>query len=417
MTLGLPDHLIEPTMSRALARAANALGQVCLLGAIVGVIAISSVTPNGRLWITLLALVPMAILLAVATRYRTTPLIIAYLLVGAACTYIYTVTLLSDPDQYPATDMFVIALPVVAFVMVGVASPVSIVGVVWSTVALVLGEGAVLLAGVSAGVPYRLDLFAPAVWLLIVVVLVAAVVNRGRQRAAQPLIHQASRRDAAIMMRRDYESRATALVHDTALSHLVAISAATPGPLDPRLRTMISRDLERLIGQDWLIIHESAVDAEASSASWQSTPLADVVRQMQSEGLTVAVTGERTALARLAPARAEALALATRQCLVNVLRHAGVAEAEVSVTAGENEVTVMVTDAGDGFDPAHGTDSRLGLRHSVRGRIEGVGGVVHIWSSPGAGTTILLSVPFGSGAAFSSPSSQADVSDRAEDPA
>jgi len=36
---------------------------------------------------------------------------------------------------------------------------------------------------------------------------------------------------------------------------------------------------------------------------------------------------------------------------------------------------------------------RLGLRRSVRDRIESIGGTVQVWSTPGRGTSIVLSVP------------------------
>ena len=38
---------------------------------------------------------------------------------------------------------------------------------------------------------------------------------------------------------------------------------------------------------------------------------------------------------------------------------------------------------------------RLGLRQSVRKRIERLGGSVVIWSRPGAGTSVLLTLPAG----------------------
>jgi signal transduction histidine kinase len=52
-------------------------------------------------------------------------------------------------------------------------------------------------------------------------------------------------------------------------------------------------------------------------------------------------------------------------------------------------------DSGAGFDLGSVPDDRIGLRTSIRGRIEQEGGTVRIWSQPGVGTTVVLSVPEG----------------------
>ena len=52
----------------------------------------------------------------------------------------------------------------------------------------------------------------------------------------------------------------------------------------------------------------------------------------------------------------------------------------------------MVVDGGRGFDPATVPADRLGLRQSVVGRVERVGGSARVWSGA-TGTTVLLSVP------------------------
>ncbi len=53
----------------------------------------------------------------------------------------------------------------------------------------------------------------------------------------------------------------------------------------------------------------------------------------------------------------------------------------------------MVIDAGRGFSEEHVGVDRLGLRQSVRRRIESVGGGVQLWSTPGRGTSIMLRLP------------------------
>ncbi|KQX05652.1 MULTISPECIES: sensor histidine kinase [unclassified Leifsonia] len=390
VTLGLPNHLIAPTMSRVIARAAHWFGLVCLAGALTAIVSLSLAHPHDGLWPTILAIIPMAILLITLTRHHTVLATVGYLVVGSACTYLYAVTILSDSLLFPTTDLFIVALPVMALVMVGGAGASALVGLVWSTLGLILGESAVLLAAATTGVEYRIDPFAPATYLLIAIVLLATTFDSGRAKSAQQFIHQASRRDSALTARRELGSRATALLHDTALSHLVAVASAQPGPIDPRLRSMIAQDLERIIGQDWLLSRDAIT---TGSADWLATPLAAAISAARAQGLSIDVSGDRSVVHRLDADRAEALGLAVTQCLINVLRHSGVTDADVSVSADDEEVVVAVTDAGIGFVPSETGALRIGLRHSVLARVEAAGGSVRVWSTPGSGTSVVIALP------------------------
>ncbi|PPI26352.1 sensor histidine kinase, partial [Rathayibacter sp. AY1B5] len=89
----------------------------------------------------------------------------------------------------------------------------------------------------------------------------------------------------------------------------------------------------------------------------------------------------------------DAVARATGECLENVRRHSGAAVAHVSVAEEAGSLRVVVTDEGRGFDPAAVPPGRLGLAESVVGRVEAVGGTVRVFSAPGSGATVLLSVP------------------------
>jgi signal transduction histidine kinase len=107
----------------------------------------------------------------------------------------------------------------------------------------------------------------------------------------------------------------------------------------------------------------------------------------------VEVTGDPAAVGRLDAKRAAALGLAAKQCLINVLKHAGVDHAEVVVFGAETDVSVMILDSGKGFVVDETGADRLGIRESVRRRLEAVGGEALLWSSPGRGTSVLLRVP------------------------
>jgi signal transduction histidine kinase len=56
-------------------------------------------------------------------------------------------------------------------------------------------------------------------------------------------------------------------------------------------------------------------------------------------------------------------------------------------------VSVFVRDRGKGFDPDTVADDRRGLRDSVRGRLERLGGTAVVRSQVGEGTEVELVLP------------------------
>ncbi len=89
---------------------------------------------------------------------------------------------------------------------------------------------------------------------------------------------------------------------------------------------------------------------------------------------------------------------AVRELLFNVVKHAGVKEARVTIGPEEGDrVSVTVCDHGAGFDPAalrvrRGTSSGVGL-FSLQERLEALGGSMRIESRPGAGSSFTIQVP------------------------
>ncbi|MGF1661176.1 MAG: sensor histidine kinase [Kineosporiaceae bacterium] len=91
------------------------------------------------------------------------------------------------------------------------------------------------------------------------------------------------------------------------------------------------------------------------------------------------------------PAAVDALRQAVGEALTNVGKHAGVRRVTVRATTTSGAVQVRVADLGRGFD-ADGT-AGYGLRQSIQGRMSEVGGGADIWSVPGRGTVVTLTVP------------------------
>jgi signal transduction histidine kinase len=240
--------------------------------------------------------------------------------------------------------------------------------------------------------PFHLEVISVVVVVGLVVVEGTDAVTRIRRLAVRPELDRAVLDDELSVLRFRTELRAAALMHDTVLGDLAAIASRSDGALPRRLRTEIQRDLEMLLSQDWLTEPITVVD-DQSRPDWKRSALMAAVREARELSLAVELTGDPGAISRLTSEQDVAVGLAAKQCLVNVLRHAKVERAEVVVIGSDSDVSIMVIDSGRGFsEELVGTD-RLGLRQSVRRRIESVGGDVRLWSTPGRGTSILIRVP------------------------
>ena len=90
---------------------------------------------------------------------------------------------------------------------------------------------------------------------------------------------------------------------------------------------------------------------------------------------------------------------ATRELVVNALKHANASEVTITTRSDGSLIRVCVRDNGTGIDPSKteprgaGQEGGFGL-FSIRERVEGLGGHLHIQSSPGKGTTITIAAPF-----------------------
>jgi signal transduction histidine kinase len=86
---------------------------------------------------------------------------------------------------------------------------------------------------------------------------------------------------------------------------------------------------------------------------------------------------------------------AVRELLMNVIKHSRAKSASVVVVLHPRAVQIRVRDEGVGFDPDTATTtsaSGFGL-FSIRERMDYLGGGMQIISSPGEGTTVILTAP------------------------
>ena len=392
MSLGLPIHLVPHHIRRASSKGAHMVALVCILVGIFGVAALQVQLPDRLLWPALIAFGVMLVALWLVDGHRTPFYSAAYLVVGAACVYWVSIVAMSEFPGRPVSDNFIVSMAKVALVMVGGAGLRTSVAVLWSFGGLAAAGLATWIAARQTDSFFTLDGTPIAAFLLLTVIQLGLSMNVFRSRNAQPSLHRAARDEQLSAMRYRIELKAAAVMHDTVLNHLAAIANAPDGPLNTKLRDQIDRDLEVLVGEEWLLDADGAADQE-THVEWRNSRLFHVVEESRQLGLEVDVSGDVSAISRLGAERAIAVALATKQCLVNVSRHAGTDRAEVVVYGSDREVSVMVIDTGKGFSEDETSADRLGLRHSVRRRIETVGGTVQVWSTPGKGTSVMIRVP------------------------
>ena len=403
MSLGLPGHLARDSLSRALAHGGHCAAWVCLgIGVAIGVIgATLGGDPAGLTGAALCTV--LAMILVLVARYPTVTLTLVYLVAGTGAVLALTVLVMNPVYLFGSTNNIILALPRIALILVGGAGAGSVLAITWATLGYGLGEAATFLGAALAGGVWTPNAAAATAFGMVVVVRAFDGISRRSDSRRETGLHRASQQTRELAIRHDYELRATARLHDTALSHLVAIAAAGSGPVDERLRIGIREDLGLIVGRDWAVDHAPAAAddgtpwsaAGAASAPGEGPSLENSFAAAANAGLDVRMTGDLAVLGLLGARRAEALDDAVAQCLINVARHAGVQQAELAVGFAGGEVTVAVMDSGIGFDESDVPEDRIGLRTSIRARIEQEGGAVRLWSTRDIGTTIVLTVPEG----------------------
>ena len=98
---------------------------------------------------------------------------------------------------------------------------------------------------------------------------------------------------------------------------------------------------------------------------------------------------------RLSPRAEVQIIRVIQEALTNVRKHAAATSATVRVTTDDGFVTFAIEDDGRGFDLARrllDRDSGFGL-HTMRERIESIGGTLTVHSAPGRGTALTARVP------------------------
>jgi signal transduction histidine kinase len=204
--------------------------------------------------------------------------------------------------------------------------------------------------------------------------------------------HRAERQASETEAQRRQGAR---LLHDTVLATLTLLAHSGLGVTASALQQQASDDARLLrqlrLGASPVPQSSGVYNLEPVAESILGTTLESVKQRFGRMGLEVSWHGTGQVL--LPSEVLDAFLLALAECLENVRRHAGVTDAHVTITDDDDTVRAMVTDAGVGFDLKDIDAARLGFKDSVVGRLKEVGGNARLFSSPGAGTTVVLEVP------------------------
>jgi hypothetical protein len=204
------------------------------------------------------------------------------------------------------------------------------------------------------------------------------VLVRGGARNADRAVarNEQARRDAAVAeARRADEREYLAALHDTASATLLMVGSGVAGERSGWLSEQAGRDLAAISGD-------------------HATPAGevDLVGQVRdtTRHLPLTVHWDAPEPVVMPAADAATLANGAREALTNVVRHAEVGEATISLRRTGNSVVVEITDDGVGFAPATVGGHRYGVTRSIVERMARVGGRGEVISSPGNGTRVRL---------------------------
>lgn len=231
----------------------------------------------------------------------------------------------------------------------------------------------------------------------VITLIIGLWVTVGVQRAVRRIenigrAHHLERQASETEAQRRQSAR---LLHDTVLATLTLLAHSGVGVSADALRQQAGEDARLLrqlrLGSTPMPQFSGTYSLEPVAETPLGTTLESVKQRFLRMGLAVRWHGSGQVL--LPSDVLDAFLLALAECLENVRRHAGVTEADVTITQGDDVLRAVVTDAGIGFDPTEVAAERLGFTESVVARLRDVGGNARVFSTPGAGTTVILEVP------------------------
>ena len=187
------------------------------------------------------------------------------------------------------------------------------------------------------------------------------------------------RHEQAERVRATERADIAAHLHDSVLQTLALIQRRAG---DPAAVAQLARAQEREL-RSWLYAGPAGSDATLAAAV---TEVAHEVEDLHGTPIDVVATGDRPL-----DDGGEALVRAVRESLLNAVRH-GEPPVSLYLEVGAAGVEAFVRDHGPGFDLDEVPEDRLGVRHSVLGRMARHGGAARVRRLE-HGTEIVLTLP------------------------
>ncbi len=277
--------------------------------------------------------------------------------------------------------------------IVSVTSPGRVYGLIVAFVVTLTATAAtMLLTGSRIAEPFALTLAGWAALTITGVWLSRTVPRTLKRITTMSRAYRVERHASETEARRRQGAR---LLHDTVLATLTLLAHSGVGVSVSALKEQAAEDAALLrqlrLGFDPDPTASGDYKLKPVEESTLGNTLESVKQRFRRMGLEVNWHGTGQVL--LPSDVLDSFLLALAECLENVRRHSGVAEAHVTITDDETTVRAMVTDSGKGFDVASIAEGRLGFTESIVARLRDVGGNARLFSSPGSGTTVVLEVP------------------------
>ncbi|MFE6966842.1 sensor histidine kinase [Agromyces sp. NPDC057679] len=384
-----------PTADRLRRQQGLLLGRLVIIAVSAGTVAMAAAflaSTHLSFIAVLAALVLISFALAAAVlfvRFDSIPIAVTMTVLIAAASVIASTTPIGSNRELGITVGATVTAPSIAIsLMASRRGVAAIFGCM--TISLVAVGFAVIVGGASLFLVMACTIGWATATLVGAQIVLA--VNKTEIRLAEvDAAYDAEHAASVIATRKRQEAR---LLHDTVLATLSLVAHGGRG-VDPdslrRQADVDSRMLKnlRLTG---VAEHDPTPFLKPVPDEFELGVTFESVRhRFAGLGLSVNWHGEGKLVAP--KERIDALVGAVGECLENVRRHSGVDQADVTVSSDDGTIRAMVTDQGSGFDQSNVKAGKLGFAESIVGRLESVGGRVRVFSSPGAGTTIMLEVP------------------------
>lgn len=274
------------------------------------------------------------------------------------------------------------------YIIIGLAAPTVLSARTSVVYAVILAPPIALMLFQSRGQGALMAIEEPMIVLTFVLAQIGALSAAVQQADAQDRIGARRRRDSIALAQERARTQAQrqrdSFVHDHILSVLVSIAGGLKD--SERMRLAARNALESL---------------QARTADQHPVAASHLFKSLTTNAAVLApgmqAVTDITEDHLLPPEIARAIQDSTGEAIRNSLRHAAgpsqpqrAVRRTLALSASPQQVRVVISDDGKGFDPQAPNPGRHGITGSIHQRLQDVGARAHIASSPGLGTTVTI---------------------------